>query len=76
MREFPWYLVIIAVAGGAVAFAASGWAAMFVVLFVGLGIVVSMRVGTNIARDVDRQWLPVLLPLAFMAKMLGTTIQY
>lgn len=76
MRELPWFLAIIAIAVAAVAFAASGWAATFVVMFVGLGIVVSMRVGTSIARDVDRQWLPLMLPLAFMAKMLGTAVRY
>ncbi len=76
MRDLPWLLAIIGIAAVAAAGVASGWAAGIVVGFIVFGVIVSMRVGTRIASEVDRQWLPLLLPLAFIVKMIGSAMRY
>ena len=76
MRDLPSHLAII---GGAAAIAAgvvSGWTSGLIVALIGLGILASTWVGRRIATDVDRAWLTALLPLAFIAKMIGSAVRY
>ena len=46
------------------------------VLFVAVGIVVTVRVAPRIAIDSDRKWITTLLVLAFVAKMAGAFARY
>lgn len=46
------------------------------VFFVALGLVLTARFAARIANDLDRAWITTLLPLAFVAKMLGTFARY
>jgi hypothetical protein len=76
VRNLPWHLAII---GGAVVVAAgvaSGWVAGIVVALIGLGILASTWLGATIATDADRAWLSLLLPVAFIAKMIGSALRY
>ncbi len=76
MRDLPWLIAIIGVAAVVVAAVASGWIAGIVVAIIGLGVAASAYLGARIASDVDQHWLPTLLPLAFMAKMVGSAMRY
>ena len=49
---------------------------MGTVVFVAAGIVITMRVAARIAVDADRKWITTLLPLAFVAKIVGTIARY
>ena len=76
MRELPWLLLTIGIAGIAVVSFASGEVAGYVVTLVVAGLLISTLVAVKIARDVDRKWLPALLPAAFAAKMMGAAVRY
>jgi hypothetical protein len=76
MRDLPSHLAIIGGAAAVAAGVASGWVAGLIVALVGLGVLASTWVGRRIATDVDRRWLSALLPLAFIAKMIGSTARY
>ena len=76
MRDLPVYLVIIAGAAVIAAGVASGWVAGVIVALIGIGVLASTWLGARIATDVDRGWLTLLLPLAFVAKMIGSAVRY
>ena len=46
------------------------------VLLAAAGIVITVRVAPRIAIDSDRKWITTLLPLAFVAKMVGAVLRY
>jgi hypothetical protein len=46
------------------------------VLFVAAGIVITVRLAARLAIEGDRRWLTTLLPLAFVAKVVGTGARY
>ncbi len=76
MRQLPWNLAIIGGAAAVAAGVASGWAAGIVVALIGAGVLASTWLGVRLATDADRGWLSVLLPLAFIAKMIGSAMRY
>ena len=76
MRELPWNLLIIGVAVVFAAGVAGGWVAGIVIALIGLGALGSTWLGARLATDVDRGWLTVLLPLAFIARMVGAAVRY
>ncbi len=70
-------LVLVVVAGVAAAAAvAAGLLAGVAVAVVGVGTLVAARLGTVLANDADRAWLPLLFPVAFLAKMAGSAVRY
>ena len=76
MRDLPSHLAIIGGATAVAAGVAAGWVAGLIVALIGLGVAASTWVGRRIATDVDRGWLTALLPLAFIAKMIGSAVRY
>ena len=76
MRDLPTHVAIIGGAAVVAAGVASGWVAGLIVALIGLGVLASIWVGQRIATDVDRGWLTALLPLAFIAKMIGAAVRY
>lgn len=76
MRDLPSHLVIIGGAAAIAAAVASGWVVGLIVALIGLGVLASTWVARRIATDVDRGWLAALLPLAFIAKMIGSAGRY
>ena len=76
MRQLPSHLAIIVGAAAVAAGVVSGWVAGVVVVLIGVGVLASTWFGARIATDVDRGWLSVLLPLAFIAKMVGSAVRY
>ena len=76
MRQLPSHLAIIVVAAAVAAGVVSGWVAAIVVALVGGGVLASTWAGARLATDADRRWLSMLLPLAFIAKMVGSAVRY
>jgi hypothetical protein len=76
VREFPWIVAVGAVALIVVSAMTAGFVAAAIVAFIALGLLAASLLGAAIATDVDRSWLPLLLPLAFMAKMAGSAARY
>ena len=76
MRQLPSHLAIIVVAAAVAAGVVSGWVAGVVVALIGVGVLASTWLGVRLATDADRRWLSMLLPLAFIAKMVGSAVRY
>lgn len=76
MRRFLAHLLIIAIAVLAAWGIATGWVGGLSVVLVGVGVLASTWIGGRIAIDADRAWLSTLLPLAFLAKMIGSVVRY
>ncbi len=76
MRQLPSHLAIIVGAAAVAAGVVSGWVAGVVVALIGVGVLVSTWLGVRLATDADRGWLSMLLPLAFIAKMVGSGVRY
>jgi hypothetical protein len=53
-----------------------GQLSLAAVVFVAVGLVITAQVAVRIGTDLDRSWLATLLPLAFVAKMIGVVARY
>ena len=76
MRQLPWHLAIIGGAAVVAAGVAGRWVAGIVVVLIGVGVLAWTWLGARIATEVDQGWLSMLLPLAFIAKMIGSAMRY
>jgi len=76
IKEAVGWILILSVAALVTAGTASGylgWGPVFLVL---VAFLVVARLGTALANDNDRKWLPSLLMAAFAAKVVGVLVRY
>ncbi len=76
MRQLPWHIAIIGGAAVIAAGVASGWVGGIVVALIGGGVLAMTWLGRRIATEADRRWLSAMLPVAFIAKMIGSAVRY
>lgn len=71
-----WTLILVVLAGVVAGAVTAGYMSLGLVALISIAFLFVSRLGTVLANEHDRSWLPRLLPVAFLAKLLGTFARY